>query len=58
MIQRTLGFRVARGLPERRVYREFFAAGLTVFDSVEGFKSAAEANRPNLLARLDLYVDE
>src|SRR6516164_6177523 len=31
VIQRTLGFRVARGLLERPVYREFFAAGLTVF---------------------------
>ncbi len=54
VIQRTLGFRVARGLLERPEYREFFAAGLTVFDSVEGFKSAAEANHPNLLARLEV----
>jgi cellulose biosynthesis protein BcsQ len=41
VIQRTVGFRVARGLPERPVYREFFAAGLTVFDPIEGFDSAA-----------------
>ncbi len=54
VIQRTLGFRVARGLLERPEYREFFAAGLTVFDSVEGFKSAVEANHPNLLARLEV----
>ena len=54
VIQRTLGFRVARGLLERPVYREFFAAGLTVFDAVEGFKSEAEADRPNLLARLEV----
>jgi hypothetical protein len=53
VIQRTLGFRVARGLLERPEYREFFAAGLTVFDSVEGF-DAAEANHPNLLARLEV----
>src|SRR6516165_8696169 len=39
VIQRTLGFRIARGLLERPVYREFFAAGLTVCDSAEGFKS-------------------
>jgi hypothetical protein len=36
VVQRTLGFRIARGLLERPVYREFFAAGLTVFDPVEG----------------------
>jgi chromosome partitioning protein len=41
VIQRTVGFRVARGLLERPVYREFFAAGLTVFDPIEGFESAA-----------------
>ena len=32
----------------------FFAAGLTVFDPVEGFASAAEFNRPDLLARLEV----
>ena len=41
VIQRMVGFRVARGLLERPVYREFFAAGLTVFDPIEGFESAA-----------------
>ena len=54
VIQRTLGFRVARGLLERPVYREFFAAGLTVFDSVDGFKSAEESNPPSLVARLEV----
>lgn len=44
VIQRTLDFRIAPGLHERPVYREFFAAGLTVLDRVEGFTSAAEAN--------------
>jgi chromosome partitioning protein len=51
VIQKTLNFRVARGLLERPAYRQFFTAGLTVFDSVEGFESAAESNRTNLLAR-------
>jgi chromosome partitioning protein len=55
VIQRTLGFRIARGLLERPVYREFFAAGLTVFDPVEGFASAADSNRPDLLARLEVH---
>jgi chromosome partitioning protein len=54
VIQRTVGFRVARGLLERPVYREFFAAGLTVLDPIEGLKSAAESNRPELLARLEV----
>jgi chromosome partitioning protein len=54
VIQRTLGFRIVCGLLERPVYREFFAAGLTVFDPVEGFTGAAESNRPDLLARLEV----
>ena len=54
VVQRTLGFRIARGLLERPVYREFFAAGLTVFDPVEGFTSAADSDRPELLARLEV----
>jgi len=53
VIQRTLGFRIACGLRERPVYREFFAAGLTVFDPIEGF-TGAESNRPDLLARLEV----
>ena len=40
-------------LLERPVYREFFAAGLTVFDPIEGF-TGAESNRPDLLARLEV----
>jgi chromosome partitioning protein len=54
VIQRTLGFRIARGLLERPVYREFFAAGLTVFDPIEGFENAADSNPPNLLACLEV----
>jgi chromosome partitioning protein len=48
VIRTTLSFRIARGLLERPVYREFFAAGLTVFDPV------AESSQSNLLARLDV----
>ena len=54
VIRTTLSFRIARGLLERPVYREFFAAGLTVFDPVEGLKSAMEPSPPNLLARLEV----
>jgi chromosome partitioning protein len=44
VIQRTLGFRIARGLLERPVYREFFAAGLTVFDHVSDAAYAAQGS--------------
>jgi chromosome partitioning protein len=56
-IQRTVGFRVARGLPERPLYREFFAAGLTVLDPLEGFESAAVPARlevQNLIREIGL----
>jgi chromosome partitioning protein len=54
VIQQTLGFRVARGLLERPVYREFFAAGLTVLDPVEKLKTAPEPVSRHLLARLEV----
>ena len=54
VIKRTLGFRIVGGLLERPVYREFFAAGLTVFDEVEGLESVAESNESNFLARIDV----
>jgi chromosome partitioning protein len=57
VIQRTVGFRVARGLLERPVYREFFAAGLTVLDPIEGFESAAVPARlevQNLIRQIGL----
>jgi chromosome partitioning protein len=54
VVQRTLGFRIARGLLERPAYREFFAAGLTVFDLAEKLESPAESDQTNLLARLEI----
>ena len=54
VLQRKLGFRIARGLLERPAYREFFAAGLTVFDFAEGFESSAEFGRTNSLARVEV----
>jgi chromosome partitioning protein len=54
VIQKTLGFRIGRGLLERPVYREFFAAGLTVLDQVEGPETTTESNQSNLLARIDV----
>jgi chromosome partitioning protein len=54
VLQRKLGFRVARGLLERPAYREFFAAGLTVFDFAQGSEGSAESGRTNTLARVEL----
>jgi chromosome partitioning protein len=54
VIRETLGFRTARGLLERPVYREFFAAGLTAFDPVDGLKSGAKPSPSSLLARLEV----
>jgi chromosome partitioning protein len=54
VIQRKLGFRIARGLLERPAYREFFAAGLTVFDFAEGSNSSAEFGQANSLARVEV----
>src|SRR5215471_8496223 len=57
VIQRAVGFRVAHGLLERPVYREFFAAGLTVLDPIEGFESVAVPARlevQNLIREIGL----
>jgi chromosome partitioning protein len=54
VLQRKLGFRIARGLLERPAYREFFAAGLTVFDFADGSESLAESGRTNSLARVEV----
>lgn len=54
VVQRQLGFRISRGLLERPAYREFFAAGLTVFDVADESESSAESGRTNSLARVEL----
>jgi len=54
VVQQMLGFRIARGLLERPVYREFFAAGLTVLDPVDDLQNAAESASPKLVARLEV----
>jgi chromosome partitioning protein len=54
VLQKRLGFRIARGLLERPAYREFFAAGLTVFDFAEQAESSAESGRANSLARVEV----
>jgi chromosome partitioning protein len=60
VIQRTVGFRVASGLLERPVYREFFATGLTVLDPIEGFESVAVPARlevQNLIREIGLVEE-
>ena len=55
-----MGFRVARGLLERPVYREFFAAGLTVLDPIEGFTSVAGPARlevQSLIREIELIAE-
>jgi chromosome partitioning protein len=42
LIRTVLDFRIANGLMERTVYREFFASGLTALDQI----SAADASAP------------
>ena len=51
MIRTIVGFRIARGLLERPVYREYFASGLTVFDPVG---AAGPSSPPNFLARVEV----
>jgi chromosome partitioning protein len=54
VLQRKLGFRIAHGLFERPAYREFFAAGLTVFDFAEGSERSAGFGGTNSLARVEV----
>src|SRR5262249_960165 len=61
VIEGRVGFRMARGLLERPVYREFFAAGLTVLDPIEGFESAAVPARlevQSLIREIGLIEDD
>jgi chromosome partitioning protein len=51
VVRTVVGFRIARGLLERPVYREFFASGLTVFDPVG---AAGPSSPPNFLARVEV----
>ena len=53
VLQRKLDFRIGRGLLERPAYREFFAAGLTVFDFTDS-ESSTESGRINALARVEV----
>ncbi|MFL6799463.1 MAG: division plane positioning ATPase MipZ [Xanthobacteraceae bacterium] len=48
------GFRVASGLTERVVYREFFPCGLTAFDTLEASILGTKPSMSHLLARMEV----
>lgn len=53
-VRTRLGFRTARGLSERLVFREYFAVGLTAFDRMERTVLGARPGATNLVARLEV----
>jgi chromosome partitioning protein len=53
-VRGRLGFRTARGLSERMVFRELFAVGLTAFDRIEKSVLGVKPSPTNLVARLEV----
>jgi chromosome partitioning protein len=53
-VSATLGFRIACGLSERVVFREFFAQGLTAFDRMDHAVLGIKPSPANLIARLEV----
>jgi chromosome partitioning protein len=53
-VRGKLGFRTARGLCERLVYRELFAVGLTAFDRIDKAVLGVKPSPTNLVARLEV----
>jgi chromosome partitioning protein len=53
-VRGKLGFRTARGLCERLVFRELFAVGLTAFDRIEKAVLGVKPSPTNLVARLEV----
>jgi chromosome partitioning protein len=51
---RSAGFRVADGLSERVIFREFFSCGLTAFDSSETSLLGVKPTTSHVLARLEV----
>jgi chromosome partitioning protein len=49
-----LGFRVARGLSDRVIYREFFPVGLTAFDPLDESRLGLKANLAHVMARSEV----
>src|SRR5262249_61127360 len=49
-----LGFRTARGLSDRVIYREFFPVGLTAFDPLDEARLGLKANLAHVMARAEV----
>jgi chromosome partitioning protein len=49
-----LGFRTARGLSDRVIYREFFPVGLTAFDPLDEARLGLKANLAHVMARSEV----
>jgi hypothetical protein len=49
-----LGFRTARGLSDRVIYREFFPVGLTAFDPLDEKRLGLRGNLAHVMARSEV----
>ncbi|MGA2126156.1 MAG: division plane positioning ATPase MipZ [Xanthobacteraceae bacterium] len=54
MLAPRLGFRIAAGLSERVVYREFFPFGLTALDPLEGRLLGVSPSLSHVMARIEV----
>jgi chromosome partitioning protein len=54
LIHAKLGIRIARGLSERVVFREFFAQGLTAFDPMDERVLGSKPSPTNVIARSEV----
>src|SRR5262249_43029955 len=49
-----VGFRLAPGLSERVIFREFFPSGLTAFDQLDELPSGSNPSMSRLMARMEM----
>jgi chromosome partitioning protein len=54
LIAPQVGFRVAPGLSERVVFREYFPVGLTAFDQLDELVIGAFPSMSHLMARVEM----
>jgi chromosome partitioning protein len=54
LVHAKLGIRIARGLSERVVFREFFAQGLTAFDPMDESVLGSKPSPTNVIARSEV----
>ena len=53
-LQSELGFRIADGISERVIFREFFAIGLTAFDPIDKRTHGSEPTVSHVSARREI----